>query len=288
MRVNPEKFEPKFGEEGHKEIKSGGKEREKEEGETEEEKLKTSLEQIAEGLRERGIPVNNHCRIDMDSFKDIYSLKEVERDKRTIRAWEEKWYGGLSQEQIEEKRAKKDGEKFEALKTLIFHKFARENFLIVRTSLYDDIENKVDNFILDSKTGNPVCAYDELVGTSGERFEEKQKKIVEINREGGAKLKYGLTLKGNEWAKGTIKNIPIFYLAFPREHLKEAIEKVTPSLDEKTDYEKKMFEYFLALMDSQIKLLKLKSLPKSLTERISKFEKSLLKLKEKETRERSE
>ncbi len=243
------------------------------------EKLRNLIEQISKVLGQEGVPVDKSCRIDMDSFQGTYSQEEIENDRRIVRNWEERWYGDLSQKETEEKRIRKEGEKLEILKTIIFHKFIGEDFIVVRTSSYDDIKNKADNLILEKKTGNLVCAYDEVVGAAGQILEGKKMRILDRNKEGGVRLKYGIALRENKLTKEKVKDIPLFYLCFPKEHFREATEEILPSLNEMSDYEKKIFEYFVASMQAQIKTLNLKWLPKSLTQKIKQFEDSLSGLK---------
>ena len=246
--------------------------------ESREDKLRDLLGELGESLQREDIPVDKNCRIDMDYFDDVYPLKEIERDKSIVRRWEEKWFGNWPAEEIERRKSEKQGFKLEAIKTLIFHKFIGKDFLVVRTSPYDDIENKIDNLILEKKTGSPVCAYDEVIG-GRKIFEAKKEKVLEENKQGGVGLKYGIRIEKGRIQKGKFKNIPIFYLGFPRQYFKEAIEKISPSLEEKSDYERKIFAYFVSLMDSQIKELRLKSLPKAVTKRIDHFEQLLSKMK---------
>ncbi len=251
------------------------------EGESEKkDKLKKLLGEMAEHLQEQGVPVNEGCRINMDFFKseEGHSPETIDCDKRNINRLEKEWYGNLSQEEIREKRGKSRGEKFEILKTLVFHKFIGEDFITVRTSQYDDIKNKVDNLIIDKKTGNSICALDEVVDNFDERTEEKKKKTLERNREGGGQLKYGLSLQEEKIVPARIKNIPLLYLVFPGKNLEQAIERIAPSLTEKSEYEEKIFRYFISLIVSQIKSLKLKNLPQELIERMNFFEKTLSEL----------
>lgn len=51
---------------------------------------------------------------------------------------------------------------FKILKTSIMHKMAGERFIVVRSSHFDDITNKVDNVIVDRDTGHTICALDEV------------------------------------------------------------------------------------------------------------------------------
>ncbi len=262
-------------------------EREEEE-KTEEEKLRNFLGEISEGLKREGVPVDKNCRIDINVFRSVYPEEEIKRDEGFVGKREKEWFPGLSKEEIEEEKLKSDGEKLEILKTSIFNKFLGEDFIIVRTSSYDDIKNKVDNVMLEKETGNLICAFDEVGETSGPRYEQKKADILERNsREKGGRLKYGLRLEKDKENKmrlvlGEVTNVPVFYLALPKRFIKEGIEKLIPSFEEKSDYEEKLFSYFVDSFRPQIQSLKLESrLTHSLQEQIGCFEKSLQKIQTK-------
>lgn len=228
------------------------------------EKLKGLEQAVAARLNAEGVPVDDNCRIKMDAPEDVRLAEELERK------WQEK----------EGERIKKDGEQFEILKTIIFNKFLNNDFIIARTSLYDDFVNKVDNVILDKKTGNLVCALDEVADNSGKDFEEKKEKVLARNMKGNENmLKYGLLMENGKMVPGGADHFPLFYLALPHDRIREAIERMAPSLDEKSDYETKLFSYFVSSIDTQIKTLKLyPRLDNILKESIAVFESSLKKL----------
>jgi len=218
--------------------------------ESEIEKIIYLQEKLSENLRSEGIPVTNECRLQISGFQGVYPQDEIEIDIRIVLELQKKW--------SEEGGIKKEGEQFEVIKTIIFNKFLGNDFVAVRSSLYDDFKNGVDNIILDKKTGNLICAFDEVASISGKEFEDKKEKVLSKNiKQKGVKLKYGIYLKGEKIDLGPIQNIPLFYLALPSDRLKEAIKKLSPSLEEKTDYEKKLFEFFISLIKHQIKTLKL-------------------------------
>jgi len=72
-------------------------------------------------------------------------------------------------------------------------------------------------------------------------------------------LKYGLFIKEGKLSLGSTKHFPIFYLAIKPNYLKEAIRKMQSSLNETTEYERKLFDYFISLIDYQIKEMQLNS-----------------------------
>ncbi|MER3570505.1 MAG: hypothetical protein C4348_02825 [Patescibacteria group bacterium] len=258
-----------------------------EEKKEEEKKFKELLEfikQIAERLRKERVPVNDDCRIDMETYNTVYDQEIIEKDRKYVEEFKKKWFPGLSEKEIREKKLKTIGEKLEILKTTIFSKFLGEEFIVVRTSVYDDIENKIDNIILEKKTGNIVCALDEVGEAFGERYEEKKIKVLERNKKGGGCLKYGLRVEKNKENQpklilGKIDSIPIFYLVLPEKYIKDVIKEFIPSFDKKSDYEENLFKYFVSLLLGQIRYFKLeRDLDPTLKERLNRFEEVLNKI----------
>jgi len=239
-----------------------------------ENKLECLLEQLSERLREEGVPVDRECRIEMSEFKDIYSKQEIDHDKEIITRWERKW---AEDRNIGNTRA---GEQVERLITINLAKFLGNQFVVVRTSRFDDIEHKIDNIIIEKETGVPICAYDEVSEISGKRFEEKKEQVLERNKaqKGGGSLKYGIYIKEGAIQKGKVKNLPIFYLAFPKEELPRAVRETQTSLEQKTEYEEKIFAHLVALIRSQIKTLRLKNISPQVSQKIDYFEKILEKI----------
>ena len=239
-----------------------------------EQKLERFLEEIGGKMREEGLPVDNDCRINMEAFSDVYSKKEIERDRALMESYEREW---------ERKgRGRNHGEygrKLEALKTAIFHKFLGKEFLIARSSPYDDFKNKIDNVILEKKTGNLVCAFDEVGDMSGPAYEEKKAKVLERDvKEKGGKLKYGLKF-GKDQKKlvlGEADQIPILYLALDKRHIEGGIKNLIPSFEEKSEYEKQLWKYFTASLNAQIQYLNIEpQLEPALKNRLEQFQKTL-------------
>jgi len=238
---------------------------------TKKEKIKKILELVREKLISEGVPADENCRIQMDApgFEGVYPKEEILDDKIRLKRIEKKWQeGNEPTEKID-----KEGEQLEILKTALFNKFLGKKALIVRTSLYDDVTNHVDNLMIDKETGKTLCAFDEVGTNIGPIFTEKMVKVLKINtEERGAKLKYGLKLEKeinneNKIKLGGRDNLPIFYLALPSLQIKEAIKNAEPSLEKFSDYEKKVFEYFYFSIISQVKAL---NLEKNLSEEIVK------------------
>jgi hypothetical protein len=236
----------------------------KEAREEEAKKLKELLREISNDLKNQGIPVDSNCRIDMNSFDDIYEKKELDKDLEEVK----KIKGDIEESLLN------DGERLEALKTIVFYKFLSEKFIIVRASFYDDVFNQVDNLIIEKETGNIVCAFDEVSTISGPEFAKKQERFLRKNKI-GARLKYGILSTKGGLTKGEIENIPIFYLALPPEIINEGIRNLS-SLKEISDYERKLWTYFLTILENQIARLKLeKNLNETLKSRLLKFEEAI-------------
>src|SRR3989344_412122 len=250
-------------------------ERELHETEPPVEKLKKFLEDAAEKLKAEGIPVNADSRIDMRAFGGkLYSEEEIRADAQTVENARQKWYPSLSQEQIAEENIKTDGEQLEMLKTAAFYKNLSSDFIVVRSSGFDDIKNGVDNILVDKRTGNVVCAFDEVSDTSGQVYEKKRSAVVNRNiKEGGAVVKYSLGIgKDKKIEPAKLDNVPIFYLSLSKGYLTKALANFQDS-EKQSDFEKKLFAYFVAAINMQTKDLELhgKKLNQQLQKRLGDF-----------------
>ncbi len=250
------------------------------------EKMLEFMRKIYDDLKKQNIPVESDCRIDINAFVEDYNSREaVARDREYVRYCEDMFYHGLGWREREKRRKNTWGEKLEMLKTSVFHKFLRGEFVVARSSRYDDIKNGIDNVIVDKTNGNVICALDEVGDTSGDVFREKERKILEKDRRGGSTLKYGLVIKEDKETqklsinKTSIKNIPIFYLALPVSYINHGMKEFIPDLDKASQYEKDLFSFFVGLLQNQIRALKLDpELPQELGERIEEFQESLSKI----------
>lgn len=252
----------------------------KEDPESSVEKLAPFIKEISDNLKKEGVPVGDDCRINMEDFLDLYKKEEVEKDRDKIKAYEKEWYEGSSEEIIKEEQAEKNGEKLEILVVVLFSKFLREKFVVVRSSRYDDIFNGVDTVILEKETGKLVCAFDEVADTTGPDLQNKIKEVTKKNKSGG-KLRYGLKIENGEIKKGVVMGAPIFYMALSERRINESIKNLSLSSEEKSDYEKDLFKYFISLLQHQYDSLVLeKHIDQSIKNRVGTFKKVLDKFKE--------
>lgn len=224
-------------------------------------KLKELLSRIAVELNsssKSGLPVvNSDCRIDRDQFEKykVYSPEVIGQ------AWND------AENRIkQENRDMAIGEQMEMLTTIILYKFLKEKCFVLRGALPDDVNFKADNLVLDKKTGKIVCAFDDVGAIKGERLLVKQREIRKVNIEGvrghpgpGTRLLFGIEVENGKLVpkKETITAIPLFYIALPPEIIQKGIKSLSVSLEEKSDYEQKIFTFFISLIDSQIKGLNL-------------------------------
>lgn len=254
-----------------------------------ERKEKTSLEELKEyikemslELRKEGIPVDERARIDVNKFNKVYSEASISSDMAWVKdlktrfektaASNSQWAFAFPKE-----KALRDvplGGVFEMLATSVLNKKMGKDFIITRTSEYDDIRRKMDNIILERKTGNIVCAFDEIGAVSGERFEEKENKVLERNwKRGGADLKYGIFFEKKagkmELKKGPIYHIPLFYLAMSEKDIKDALDN--------QGQQEQVFYKFVESIKKQIEKLKEYPVHSKLKERLDYFEKSIEK-----------
>lgn len=221
------------------------------------EKLGRFIETLAEHYRAMQVPIENDGRINMKEYDDLYP--DVAKDLQRNREWEAEWQ---KQGQTVDRR-ETDGEKLEMLAYAIFAKNLGEQFIVTRTSPHDDRVNKVDTLILDAKTGNLVCAFDEVGDTSGAIYEKKQAAVQERNLKGGISIKYGIGIDEKEGERTIVRssatNVPIFYVALPKDRIEKGIKEFLPEIEKQSDFEEKLFAYFMATLSAQVKGLELYS-----------------------------
>lgn len=235
------------------------------------EKIKDKLLFISKKIYEllkNDIPIDENCRIKTEAYKNIYQEEEIRKDNEYVKNVLNKIKSG--------EKFFKLGEQFEFLKTIILNKFLKDNFIIVRTSLYDDFKNKVDNIIFEKKTGNLVCAFDEIADVSGERYKEKKQLILLRNINGGVNLKYAFKLKDRKIVLDKEENIPIFYISLNAETIEEVIKNLEEDVNKTNDKEKKTFYYFINILNIQINDI-INNLHKAINITIDKDKKNKIK-----------
>lgn len=258
------------------------------------EKLDSLMSAIAQKLnRELSLGgdeplVNGDCSINMEAFGN----PETEEDKKKIWEKDVEWsaaqnpnvqdfykdkYGAQGVEGVvaqfrKEKECSASGQLEKAV-TGVFYKILGSEYVVVRSSTFDDYFNGLDNVIVNKKTGDVVCAFDEVHGEAGqERHDRKLDKVKNIARKGGAALKYGLSFENGAPVKKSLANIPVFYLALSNMELKELLGQMSYGIDDKAgETELKVFDKLIALMEEQTKILGQVLLPTAVRANLDKF-----------------
>jgi len=239
------------------------------------------IENASAEYAKEGIPIRPDGRIDMEAFKDVYPA-DLERDGQGIQRWFDEWYKDIPEVERDSQRLASDGEKLEMLTHAVLYKNLGKRFVVVRSSYYDDIHNKIDNGLFDRETGDPICTFDEVGDTKGRIFEDKQAAVRDRNvAKGGGTMKYGLKLEntdsGKKFVPGIVRNVPLFYIALPKDRIEKGIKEFVPSQTEQSEFEKKLFEYFLQAIAFQIQGLELYGgrLDENLKKRLGAFKKTI-------------
>jgi hypothetical protein len=209
----------------------------------------------------------------------IYSSEEVKIHESKIEKMEKKWLDAENEgvksnfgeektlEKMKAERASSKNKLMEMAVTAVLHKFLGEEFIIVRTSTYDDYFGKdkkdgkeiyiggADNLIVHKATGEVLCGIDEChEGGKGETIEKKEQKMRKIAQSGGVDVAYGMTIEDKQLKLTSLKNVPVFYISLMRDELNELLEKMSydNTKSKKTlPVEQKFFGKFVASIISQ-------------------------------------
>lgn len=226
--------------------------------------------------RTHNLPVDDDGRLIPGAHEDAGRTTEGMRQ----------WHGDVADATRVWKDSESEGERLEMLAYAVFWKNLREKFIVARASRHDGDINKVHTVLLEKETGALVCAFDEVSDTSGVDYDRKMEAVRKQNvEEGGTTLKYGLRVeaRGDKKAvvSGIATNIPLFYIALPKDRVDKGIREFAPSPEKQSEFEKKLFEYFIKTILSQISALELYSnrMEHALRERLKRFENAIEKFR---------
>ncbi len=176
--------------------------------------------------------------------------------------------------------------------TAVFHKVLKDEFMVVRSSEFDDYENGADNIIINKETGDVVCAFDEVRESSvavrktreeeideRTRTEDKQEKIKRKAKKGGTKIKYGFGSKEGKLVRQEIKEVPMFYISVQAEELDDLLEKMDYEAEKPNQTELEIFDKLLISLNEQVETLQTENLPQGVSSNLSSFKGSLSKIK---------
>lgn len=235
-------------------------------------KLREFIRSVAADYRnDHNIPLDNEGRLIPASHEDAGSSTEGLR----------KWHGDVADKTAVKNDWEEENERLEMLVYAIFWKNLKEKFVIVRASRHDGDINKVHTVLLEKGTGALVCAFDEVGDTAGADYDRKQEAIRDRNFRGGASLKHGLRLEKRDdravITQGEVRNIPIFYIAIPKDRVDKGVTGFNPSPEQSSEFEKKLFQYFVLAISQQIGGLELyeNRLDENLKKRLSDFKRAV-------------
>lgn len=112
-------------------------------------------------------------------------------------------------------------------------KFVKVNFensdlITIRTSLYDDFCNHVDEIIYDKKTLQPLMAIDITTTSQKEIQLNKLTRLIKMINQGGGQVKYGFIAKKEaekiSFQKQTLEHIPVFIVHMMAEELLDILQ----------------------------------------------------------------
>ena len=210
------------------------------------EKINHVLERSSELLNKMGIPVDQECRIQIEKFEN-FPREKIFKDKIREDRFKERFKYDQRENQL--------GEQFEKLKTALLQKFFKNDFIVCRTSFFDDVLNGVDNIIVDAHSGQIICAIDEVGDVHSKRYEEKRQKVNDVNRMGGVSIDYGfkMDLENKKIILSSLSNIPLFFLGLNELYIKKAVKEFNEN--EISDFEKNTIIYFIQSLKEQTELL---------------------------------
>lgn len=200
-------------------------------------------------------------------YKETYNIDNVE---------------GIIAKHREKKEISKSNQAEMAI-TALLHKVLKERFLVVRTSMFDDYKNGIDNLILDKETGAVICAFDEVLENDGDRNRGASKKIEKIKKSavlGGTRAKYAVALANEKIVRAQARNIPVFYLALESKDLTDLTEDLYHVQGNvTTDIENKIFAHLVNSIIEQKQMLESLTLPPVMRKKLQEFESSLTTLR---------
>jgi len=190
------------------------------------EKSEKYLEKTSLFLNQKGFLVDKNCRIDLEKLKkekkEEFSPQAIERDQKSAlqRKKEiEKEHQKLKDEKrFEELYKEKVGEVVERLKTISFNQFwFKEKFFALRTSLYDDYRNQVDELILDPKKPRVIAVID-ITSKKEAQAKKGLRWLQRLKNPDSIKVEYGVLAKEVEGKLKieyrALKRIPLLILVF--------------------------------------------------------------------------
>lgn len=217
--------------------------------------------------------------------KDIETVKRIEiqssgaNDER-VREFYRTQYKidtpeGIAAHRKEEKEKNKNGQ-MEMLATLLFYKAFGNEFIIARASEFDDYVHGIDNVLINKKTGEVVCAFDEVHDhAQSDRASEKMEKIKKIAKKGGTTFEYGIAMENGSFKRKSVPNLPVFCVSLQTQELENALVEVKTAHTGLSKYERELCANFINSIIQQSDMLSKEHLDTKLSENLSRAKTAL-------------
>lgn len=199
--------------------------------------------------------VDQQGQIKMESYAHIYGAAKVAQDIRTKTIEKEGHQSGYSRQALE----MRDGITSEATLFLLLNKLAGDNYMVVRSSDFDDFENGTDLLLVDTRSGKTICAFDETVEDVKSRLSKKTERARNNLQQGyGTRVKYGMKFTHDHnnnprMELGAVRDIPPLFLALERDHLKKMLHNMDFYIDSPlSDIEKEALQNMTQKLRVQI------------------------------------
>ncbi|MEI7451786.1 MAG: hypothetical protein WCK37_01130 [Candidatus Falkowbacteria bacterium] len=197
--------------------------------------------------------LRDDARINM--LSDDYYYHDKTKDLATIQYLETTFAAGQDFYDWNKKREESNGILVEKAITVLLDKVLGADFIVTRTSLYDDYRHGVDNLLIDKATGAAICGFDEVqvanIEESDKNEEIKKHKILENNdKYNGTFVKYGATIRDGEFKRCSLHNVPTFFLSLSENDLAE----IAADLEHEavSDKERSVLLRMIASMEKQM------------------------------------
>ncbi|MDD3285105.1 MAG: hypothetical protein PHG95_00475 [Patescibacteria group bacterium] len=186
---------------------------------------------------------------------------DKESDQKLIDIQEQTYAreSGKSVEKWREDKEKNPATLTEAALTLMLQRVLPDNFMVVRSSAYDDYNNGVDQLIIDRESGAVVCGIDEVIDRQGNTGPSKKEAKMQENRfsrysnvKYGAQVKYGAKIEQGNLILGSLRDLPSFYLSINKEELALLGETLLKN-EEVSDYERDLLKRLCHSLSMQLK-----------------------------------
>ncbi len=188
-------------------------------------------------------------------------------------------------QQWHEDKELKDEQLAESAVAIVLHKALGSEYLVMKSSPYDDYVNGIDTIVFNKYTGEVVCVFDEMLGSdvvsAVERYDQKIEHVTESAlKVDGVNIKYGLTLDvvAEQYIRTAVHDIPLLCLNVNRDNLHQLLQEYQNTVDNKTDAEITMLKKIIDDIQEQKEKILKKSTKSQMHSDIAEIDKLIEKL----------